>query len=144
MSNNSIYNPYRALNELQQQMQQMWQQNGNSQREEGVNWSPSIDIYEAEGELVLMSELPGFTESDFKLSVENNVLTISGERKPAENRQFKVHRQERPIGRFQRSFSLPANFDLSKVNANYNNGILKIQLPKKAEARPRQIPVKIK
>lgn len=144
MSNNMTYNPYRAINDLQHQMQRLWKETmGAPAREEG--WTPVVDIYEADEELAIMSELPGMSENDFRLSVENNVLTISGERKLTDgSKQLKPLRQERPQGTFQRSFSLPANFDLSKVNAHYAQGILKVTVPKKAEAKPRQIPVKVK
>jgi HSP20 family protein len=141
MANQITYNPYRAINELQQQMERLWQERSNAQSRE-TNWQPVVDIFETEAELVLLSELPGLQDSDFKLSVENNVLTLSGERKLGNGNQYKVHRQERPSGTFQRSFSLPANFDASRVNANFQQGILRISLPKKAEARPREIPVK--
>lgn len=141
MANQITYNPYRAINELQQQMERLWNERNSNQGRE-TNWHPVIDIFETENELVLLSELPGLQDSDFKLSIENNVLTLSGERKLVSGNQYKVYRQERPIGTFQRSFSLPANFDASKVNANFEQGILRISLPKKAEARPREITVK--
>jgi HSP20 family protein len=146
MATNLNYNPYRAINQLQQQMEQLWgEAMGAQTREAAAGWQPVVDIFETEAELTLLSELPGVEQSDIKLSIDNNVLTLSGERKLADSaKQLKTHRQERPMGAFQRSFSLPANFDLGKISANYNNGILKISLPKKAEARPRQIPVKVK
>lgn len=142
MANQITYNPYRAINELQQQMDRLWKERNAAQTSE-TNWHPVVDIFETEGELVLLSELPGLQDSDFKLSIENNVLTLSGERKLNNGNQYKVYRQERPSGTFQRSFSLPANFDASKVNANFQQGILRISLPKKAEARPREISVKM-
>lgn len=142
MANQITYNPYRAINELQQQMDRLWKERNAAQTAE-TNWHPVVDIFETEGELVLLSELPGLQDSDFKLSIENNVLTLSGERKLNNGNQYKVYRQERPSGTFQRSFSLPANFDASKVNANFQQGILRISLPKKAEARPREITVKM-
>src|SRR5438309_2665746 len=114
------YNPYRALNELQQQMQRLWNESANAQKSETTErWSPVVDICESENELVLQSELPGMQQSDFKLSVENYVLTLSGQRQPAEPaKPIKTQRQERLMGAFQRSFSLPANVDVGKVNAD--------------------------
>jgi HSP20 family protein len=142
MATNMTYNPYRALSELQQQMEQLWQQSAHRSNQESANWMPAVDIYETDNELVLLGELPGMAESDFKVSVENSVLTLSGTRKLAAEK--KLHRQERPAGNFQRSFTLPANFDQGKISAAYNNGVLQIKLPKKAEAKPRQITVKVK
>ena len=142
-------NPYRAINDLQQQMQKFWSEAfGVQAGNEGMDqtWYPAVDIYETEGgELVLLTEMPGMKETDFKLSSENNVLTISGERKLNEvGKEFTAHRRERPAGKFQRSFSLPSTVDISKVSASYKNGILNVTLPKKAEARPRQIPITAK
>ena len=149
MSTNLTNNPYRAINELQQQMQRFWNEAlgaGASYGETAQNWNPAVDIYEtANGEVVLLTELPGVSESDFKLNTENNVLTISGERKIFDKeKSFKHHRKERSEGTFQRSFTLPSTVDLSKVNATLKNGVLIITLPKKAEARPRTIPVTVK
>ncbi|MEW6730992.1 MAG: Hsp20/alpha crystallin family protein [Acidobacteriota bacterium] len=148
MANNILYNPYRVFSELQQQMQRYFDEAANaptSSREASENWNPVVDIYETEDELVLLTELPGLNETDFQLNLENNVLTIYGERKfgNGEN-QYNIHRQERPVGKFRRSFTLPANIDTNNVVAKYSQGILRTALPKKPEARPRQIPVAVK
>jgi HSP20 family protein len=145
MATNFSNNPYRAINQLQQQMERLWSETQATQeREAAAGWQPVVDIFETENELTLLSELPGVEQSEIKLSVDNNVLTLSGERKLADSaKQLKAHRQERPMGAFQRSFSLPANFDPSKIVANFSEGILKISLPKKAEARARQIPIAV-
>lgn len=146
-SNKQATNPYGAKNELQQ-LQKFYQDffgfpvvRNTSPKEE---WSPTVDIYETDNELVLQSELPGMTEADFKLSAENNVLTLVGERKFADQAKYKVHRQERSQGAFQRSFTVPSTFDLDKVAADYKEGILSISIPKRLAARPRQIEVQIK
>lgn len=140
------YNPY-AKNELQQ-LQKFYQDLFGVPTARSTvskeDWSPIVDIYETEKELVLKSELPGMTEADFKLSSENNVLTLTGERKFADQGKYKVHRQERSQGAFQRSFTVPSTFNLDNVSASYKDGVLAISIPKKAAARPRQIEVQIK
>jgi HSP20 family protein len=139
------YNPYYNLSELQKQMQRIWQEQEKAATtaEPKATWAPIIDIYETEGELVLQSELPGMQESDFKLNIDNNLLTLSGERK-FNYQDVDIHRRERPVGHFQRRFSLPTNFDLAQVDAKYEQGILTITVPKKVEARSRQIPVTVR
>jgi HSP20 family protein len=146
---NITNNPFLNISDLQQQMQRFWNEalSGGAGNSETVqNWYPTVDIYETDGgDLVLMTELPGMKETDFKLSTENNVLTISGERNVySGDKKFNFHRKERPEGQFQRSFSFPSTVDLGKVSANYKNGILSVTLPKKAEARPRSISVTVK
>jgi HSP20 family protein len=140
------YNPYYNLSELQKQMQRLWQEQEKSASasEAKPTWAPVIDIYETESELVLQGELPGMQESDFKLNVDNNLLTLSGERQFSNYQDVEIHRRERPAGHFQRRFSLPTNVDLKNVAAKYEQGILTITVPKKVEARSRQIPITVK
>lgn len=144
-NNKSFTNPYRAMSDLGQ-LQKFYQEffgiptRTNNTVEE---WSPVVDIYETKDELVLESQLPGMSEADFKLSAENNVLTLTGERKFVDQPKYKLHRQERPQGTFERSFTVPSTFDLGKVAASYKEGILKVSVPKRIEAKPRQIEVKI-
>jgi HSP20 family protein len=104
-----------------------------------------VDIYEnAHQEIVLKAELPGIAREDIDLRVENNTLTLRGERKrDTEVKQEQYHRVERAYGAFSRSFSLPSRIDTEKVRAEFKDGVLAITLPVKAEARPRQIEVAI-
>ena len=108
-------------------------------------WSPAVDIYEnAHQEIVLKAELPGIAREDIDLRVENNTLTLRGERKrDTEVKQEQYHRVERAYGAFSRSFSLPSRIDTEKVRAEFKDGVLAITLPVKAEARPRQIEVAV-
>ncbi|WP_396627251.1 Hsp20/alpha crystallin family protein [Luteitalea sp.] len=108
-------------------------------------WSPAVDIYEnAHQEIVLKAELPGIAREDIDLRVENNTLTLRGERKrDTEVKQEQYHRVERAYGAFSRSFSLPSRIDTEKVRAEFKDGVLAITLPVKAEAKPRQIEVAI-
>jgi HSP20 family protein len=108
-------------------------------------WSPAVDIYEnAHQEIVLKAELPGIAREDIDLRVENNTLTLRGERKrDTEVKQEQYHRVERAYGAFSRSFSLPSRIDTEKVRAEFKDGVLAITLPVKAEAKPRQIEVAV-
>ncbi|HEY2496403.1 MAG TPA: Hsp20/alpha crystallin family protein [Candidatus Angelobacter sp.] len=106
------------------------------------NFVPPVDVYEDEQNLVLKLEVPGVNEGDINVSVENNTLTVQGERKfEKEEKEENFHRIERRYGSFLRTFRLPNTVDSEKVEASYDKGILKITLVKRAEAKPRQIKV---
>ncbi len=105
---------------------------------------PSADVYEDDNSIHLNVEIPGVDEKNLSISIENNVLTVKGERKPEKDEKGEHFlRQERSYGKFSRSFTLPGSVDLDRVNANYVNGVLQIELAKRAEARPKQIKVNI-
>ena len=108
-------------------------------------WVPPVDIYETDAhEVVLKAELPGLKRDDIDLTVENNTLTIRGERRKDETvPEDRYHRIERIVGPFLRSFTLPATVDASRVRAEYRDGVLTVTLPTRAEARPRQIEVNV-
>lgn len=105
-------------------------------------WTPPVEIYEASDNVVLVAELPGFEKDEVDISIQDNQLTLSGERKAPEGRDY--HRSERWYGRFERSLALPNSVDPDGVKARLQNGILTVTLPKREEARPRQIPVTVK
>ncbi len=109
------------------------------------DWVPSVDIYENDKqEIVIKAELPGMKKDEIDLRLENNTLTIRGERKRAsDTRDEQYHRVERAYGAFSRSFSLPPTVDHGKVGADYADGVLTVTLPMKEEAKPRQIQVKV-
>jgi HSP20 family protein len=104
-------------------------------------WVPAVDIYEtAEKDVVVKVEVPAMKREDIKVTFENNVLTIEGERKAdAEVKGEQYHRVERRYGAFRRSFTMPASVDGSRVQAGYQDGVLKVTLPQRPEAKPRQI-----
>ena len=103
---------------------------------------PPVDIYEDEHNLVLKLEIPGVSEADLDIQVENNTLTVKGERKfEKEEKEENFHRVERRYGSFLRTFRLPNTVDTESVEANYEKGVLRINLAKKAEAKPKQIKV---
>ena len=105
-------------------------------------WAPAVDIYETENELVLQADLPDVESKDIDVRVENQTLTIAGERKfEASSNDKGYHRIERSYGNFVRSFAVPNAFDTDKINAGYKNGVLTVTLTKKETAKPRQIKI---
>jgi len=107
-------------------------------------WSPAVDIYETENELVLKADVPEVDPKNVGIQVENNTLTLKGERKFEQEKNGKgFHRLERSYGSFVRAFSLPETVDAEKVKADYKNGVLTITIPKKEVAKPRTINVEV-
>jgi HSP20 family protein len=108
-------------------------------------WSPSVDIYETENELVLKADLPDVELKDIDVRVENQTLTVAGTRKFEKEQSTRgYHRIERSYGNFVRSFAVPNTFDTEKIGAEYKNGVLSVTLPKKEAAKPRQVKVEVK
>ena len=108
------------------------------------HWTPSVDIMEKDGNLILRAELPGLNEKEIDLKLEGNILTIKGERKMEnEDEKGTYHRIESYYGSFTRSFRLPDTLDYEKINAEYKNGVLKVTIPQKPEVKPREIPVSV-
>jgi HSP20 family protein len=108
-------------------------------------WSPAVDIFETENELVLKADLPEVEQKDIDVRVENQTLTLAGERKFEKKDSGKgFHRMERQYGSFVRSFAVPNTFDTENIAAQYQNGVLTVTLPKKEAAKPRQIKVAVK
>lgn len=115
-------------------------------RDPGLSWygDPPIDVYEKDNEIVLSAELPGMTEKDIDINVEDHTVTIKGERKHEDEvKEEHYHRVERVYGAFERSFTLPAAANTRKITAEYKNGVLKLHIPKAKEAKPKKIPVKV-
>ena len=111
----------------------------------GRPWSPAVDIYETENELVLKADVPDVDLKDIDVRVENQTLTISGARnfEPQNGETKGFHRIERNYGKFVRSFAVPNTFDTEKIAAAYKNGVLSVTLPKREAAKPRQIKVEV-
>ena len=111
----------------------------------GRPWSPAVDIFETEDELVLKADVPEVELKDIDVHVENQTLTLSGERKfEKEDTNKGYHRIERAYGQFTRTFTLPSTVDTEQVAAEYHNGVLTVKLPKKAAAKPRQVKIDVK
>jgi HSP20 family protein len=141
------YDPFRDLRNLQEEVNRLFTGNvGRSFDEEGIargSWSPSVDIYENKDQIVLEAELPGMKREDFDLSVENNVITLRGERHFEKKEDTdNYHRVERAYGSFTRSFTLPNTVTGEGASADYRNGVLRVTLPKREETKARRIEIK--
>jgi HSP20 family protein len=113
------------------------------QPEEGL-WTPNVDVSETKDDIVFTAEIPGLKKEDIKLSVQDNVFTLSGEKKEEkEEKDANYHRLERSYGSFCRSFTFPTPVQPDKVKASYKDGILRITLPKTEEVKPKEIPINI-
>jgi|SRR6185437_3331621 len=107
-------------------------------------WTPAVDIFETENELVLKADLPDVDQNAIDVRVENQTLTIAGERKFENKQDGKgYHRIERSYGQFVRSFAVPNTFDTENINAQYRNGVLTVTLAKKEAAKPRQVKIQV-
>lgn len=107
------------------------------------DWMPPVDIRETEEALILHAEVPGLTKEDLEITVEQNVLTIAGERRFEKDvKEESYHRRERVYGRFSRAFSLPANVRADKVEATVQDGMLTVSLPKAEESKPRKVAIR--
>ncbi|MGH9173086.1 MAG: Hsp20/alpha crystallin family protein [Vicinamibacterales bacterium] len=142
------FDPFRDLAVLQDRMNRLFNDTQGRGREDDLmsrgSWTPAVDIYEADGALLLKAELPDMRREDIDVSVENNTLTIRGERKlDNEIKQENFHRIERSYGSFVRQFSLPATVDAGKIAAEYKNGVLTVKLPLREDAKPRTINVEV-
>lgn len=141
------YDPFRDLRNLQDEVNRLFSTNiSRVFGDEGIargSWNPSIDIYENKDQVVVEAELPGMSREDFDLAVENNVLTLRGERRfEKKDEGDNYHRVERSYGSFTRSFTLPQTVSGEEAEAEYKNGVLRITLPKRAEVKARRIEVK--
>ena len=151
MSNMTRWDPFNEFPSLQDRFNQLLNQpfgflrGYNPMTEKTLtapNFVPAVNVFEDEHTIKIDAELPGMEEKDIEVSLENNVLTISGERKlENEEKKENFHRIERSYGRFTRSFTLPPTVETENVNAEFNNGLLKITLNKKEEAKPKQIKI---
>ena len=140
------YDPFRELRSLQDEMNRLFITSvpGNFNREDMASggWLPSVDIYESENEIVLEAELPGMKREDFEVSIENNVITLKGERKFEKKEESdNYHRVERSYGSFTRSFNLPRTVSAEETTADFKNGILRVSLPKREETKVRKIEI---
>jgi HSP20 family protein len=141
--------PYRELNTLQDRVNRLFHESAtNSEgRDESLatsSFAPAVDVYEDEHNVTLKIEVPGIDEKDIDVRVENRTLTVHGERKfEKDEKEENYRRVERQYGSFSRTFTLPNTVDTESVSADYEKGVLKIKLAKKAEAKPKQIKVTV-
>jgi HSP20 family protein len=144
------WDPFKELDELNKRLSMMYGRaplRTASEKEEAMTvaeWAPLVDIVEEEKEYLIKAELPEVKREDVKVSVEEGVLTVSGERKfEKEEKGKKYHRIERAYGRYARSFTLPDDADPSKVTAEFKDGVLRVHLPKSEKAKPKSVEIKV-
>jgi HSP20 family protein len=141
------WEPFREFSTLQDRLNRLFQQSVSEGREESLttsSFAPAVDVYEDDHQVTLKIEVPGIDEKDIDVRLENNTLTVQGERKlEKEEKEENYRRVERQYGSFTRSFTLPQTVDSEKVSAQYDKGVLKIKLAKKAEAKPKQIKINV-
>ncbi len=143
------WNPVRDLLGLQEEMNMLFDNFfGLARRGEDISmirWTPRVDIVEENGGYELHADLPGLKKEDIKIEIQDNVLTIRGERKLEEEKKDKNFRlTERYYGQFIRSFTLPENVNKDKIEAEFKDGVLTLQIPKLEKAKPKEIEVKVK
>jgi len=145
------FDPFRDLATLQDRFDRLFRESLEGLRPwsretlQGTSWSPAVDIVETENDIVLRADLPGIDPRDVDIQVENGTLTLKGERKfESDVKEDDYRRVERVYGSFLRSFALPSTVDADKVEAEYRNGVLELKLPKRPEAKPKQIKVAVK
>ena len=141
------FEPFREFATLQDRINRVFRDSYSGAQDDSLatsSFAPAVDVYEDEHKVSLKIEVPGIDEKDIDVRVENNTLTVHGERKiEKEEKEENYRRVERQYGSFTRSFTLPQTVDTENVSATYDKGVLKIALPKKAEAKPKQIKVNI-
>ena len=140
------YDPFRELRSLQDEMNRLFMTNlSHGSNQEGFTsgaWSPNVDIFENKDTLVLEAEFPGMSREDIDLSIENNVITLSGSRKfEKKDEGDNYHRVERSYGSFTRSFTLPQTVTAEGATADFTNGVLRVTLPKREETKARKIEI---
>ena len=143
------WDPFKDLLTLQDRMNRLFDESVRNVKpgDEALSsaiWSPAVDIYETDDEVVVKAELPEINQKDIDIQIENNTVTLRGERKfNKETKKENFHRIERAYGSFSRSFTLPSTIDQEKIRADYKDGILKISMPKREETKPKQIKVAV-
>ena len=141
-----VRDPFRELFELQREFSRMFDANSEGKTAETAlnTWTPAVDIYEDAEAFLIKVELPEVSREDVKVHLDDNKLAISGERRfENEEKREGYHRVERSYGQFYRSFALPPNVNGEAINAQFKDGILRLTLPKKEEAKPKQIEVNV-
>ena len=145
MNSISRWTPYRGPNSLQEQVNRLFDDTFSSHRagqSDLATWAPAVDVFETENELVVKADLPDMNEKDIDARVENNTLTVRGERKfEQQANEDNYLRIERAYGTFTRSFSLPNTVNPEAIRAEYRNGVLTVRMPKREESKPKQIKI---
>jgi len=137
------FDPFRDLARIQEEMGRMLDER-EVKPAESIGWTPACDVFEDVDEVVIRAALAGVDPKDVEIRVENGVLTLKGERKvEKEEQKDNYHRVEMAYGHFTRAFALPTSVDPEKVHAESKHGVLAVHLPKRSEAKPRSVQVKV-
>ena len=146
-TNLTRWNPFKEMEELSNRLSSFWGLSPVRAYEKEnmteANWAPLVDIIENDDEYLIKADLPELTKKNIKVRVDNRILYISGERKSKKKENERYHRTERFYGSFVRSFSLPDDANHEAVSANFKDGVLKVQVRKSEEAKPKQIEIKV-
>ncbi len=139
------WDPLRELSSLKNQMDKILETLiGEGEEIKSGSWVPPVDIYETENEIVIKAEVPGVSQEDIEIKIEDDTLIIRGEKKFARDVEREVyHRAERVYGKFQRSFIIPKSIEKDKIKATLKQGVLTIILPKKEEVKPKEISIQV-
>jgi HSP20 family protein len=149
MTNITRFSPNQEFRTFQNQMNRLFEpflgrSIGDDESLMSGTWAPPVDVMEAKDAILVTAELPGMRKEDIEIQFENGVLTLRGQRSLEKDSSEKTyHRVERVYGNFVRSFTLPRSVDAEKINATYRDGVLEIRVPKKEEAKPRQIAIDV-
>ncbi len=137
------WSPMRDISAMQDEVNRMFDNFwGEFKGQDGAMLAPAVDVTEKADNFIVSAELPGLTKDDINLTLQNNVLTMSGSKKrETESKSDRYHRLERSFGSFCRTINLPTSVDASKIDADFKNGILTLELPKVEEARPKEIAI---
>ena len=139
--------PWNELFDLQTSINQLFDQSFGQSSQTGAalnTWTPAVDVYEDENAFLIKVDLPEINKEDVKVNLNENVLALTGERRfEHEDKREGYHRVERTYGQFYRSFTLPPNVNTEAISAEFRDGVLRLTLPKREEAKPKQIEVKI-
>jgi HSP20 family protein len=147
MMNLVKWNPWREMSTLQHRLNHILNEpffRGAGETEELSvgTWYPAVDMFDDDDKIVIKAELPGMDKKDISVDIENRVLTLSGERNyDNEVKEENYYRRERATGKFKRSFHLPADLDADQIKADFKDGVLKVEIPKPEEQKPKQIAV---
>ena len=143
------WDPFRNMTTLQDRINRVFDEAANRSRDyddevSKCEWRPIVDIYDTDKAIIINAELPGLNKDDIALDIKENILTLKGERKIAQEiEEESYYRRERCFGTFERAFTLPSAIDPEKITANFKDGILKVEIPKPAEKKPKQISIKV-
>lgn len=148
MNQVSRWDPFRELEELSEQLNQVFgrprsRRRGDREAIATSDWTPLVDVIEKDKEYLIKTELTEVKKDQVKVIVKDGVLTIQGERKADDDKSKRYHRMERPSGTFLRSFTVPDDVDETKVSAEFKNGVLSVCLPKAEKAKPRTVEIKV-